>query len=189
MGKKPPFVTHQKHISLLCSASLPSVLIWMTNSFEETKSVSLAQSLQSTAQHKSVWTSLGTTVAQVAQRVLISFTFLRHCRWLLLCSNNILFLWDSRPYSNSPILSHWDKSEEWNRCWTTNSINVWGCEFLDVVLKLGLSCPWAGLVIGHFSWGWQQSFSMKAPLWVSSFFFFSALSCCGVAAKLSGIVQ
>lgn len=167
-NEKNPFVTHQKHISLLCSASLPSVLIWMTNSFEETKSVSLAQPLKSRAQHKSVWTSPGTTVAQVAQRVVISFTFPRYCRWLLLCSNNILFHWDSGLYSNSPILPRWDKSEEWNRCWTTNSINVWGCEFLDVVLKLGLSCPWAGLVIGHFSWGWQH----ESPIVILVFFLF-----------------
>lgn len=107
-----------KHISLSHATALRSVLRWMTHTDfgRNKKCLSLARSLQSTVQYKSVWTSLGTRVVQVTQHFVISSPFPRHCRWLLLCSNNIQFLRDSRSYSISPILSHRDKSKECSRC-------------------------------------------------------------------------
>lgn len=126
---------------------------WHTDFGRNKKCLSLAQSLQSTVQYKSVWTSLRTRVVQVTQHSVISSPFPRHCRRLLLCSNNIQFLWDSRSYSISPN-SVPPRREQRVKLLLNNEFNKWLrlSEVFGWRVKLGLSCLlWAGPVIGDFS--------------------------------------
>lgn len=85
-----------------------------TQTFDQTESVSLAQSLKSTVLYKSVWTSLRTRIVQVTQHFVISSPFPRLRQRLPLCSNNIQFPWDSRSLSIFSILFQWSNCKAWN---------------------------------------------------------------------------
>lgn len=151
------------HTPRLC----PRFLIWMTHRLWTKQKVSLSsQSLQSTVQYKSVWTSLRTRVVQVTQHSVISSPFPRHRRWLLLCSNNIQFLWDSRSYSISPD-SVPPRQEQRVKLLLNNEFNKWLriSEVFGWRVKLGLSCLlWAEPFVGDFSGKvTMQQFSIEAP--------------------------
>jgi len=105
------YIFAQKYlISLYFFSSHLCCLFWYRWHADFCHNRKCRNSLVSQEHRESVWSRPRTRVVQVTQHFVILSSFPRHCRWLLLCSSNSLFLWDCK--SLFPILSHWDKSKK-----------------------------------------------------------------------------